>query len=166
MMNTTAAAEFWNRTRAALVEAFPEIDDETLADTLEGLSDAKDLAESLILASQEDEAMAKGLAEYIAALNDRKARLVARAEKREAAALSLLVEIGEKTLRRGAFTASVVPTPRKVQFTDTSILPAWAWKTPAPVVDAAAVKARLATGETVPGAVLSNGGQTLRVVTR
>lgn len=164
-MNPAALSELWKRTRDDLVRQFPDIDDETLSDTLDGIAGAKDLARQLIRASREDEAEAKGLSEYIDALQSRRARLTARAEKREAAALSLLLEIGEKTLRDPAFTASVVPTPKKVIFTDTSVLPEWAWRKRGPELDTAAVRQRLSAGETVPGASLSNGGTTLRVLT-
>ena len=164
-MNVVAVTELWNRTREALLRDFPDIDPETLRDTLEGETEALDVARQLIRASREDEAEANGLAEYITALQARRARLTARAEKREAAALSLLTEIGEKTLRDPAFTASVVPTPKKVIYTDTSILPTWAWRQPAPEPNTAEIKKRLAAGEQVPGASLSNGGMTLRILT-
>lgn len=164
-MNWVALAEHWKRTRAEILLACPDIDPETLRDTVEGQSDALDLARQLIRASREDEAEAKGLSEYIDALQSRRARLTARAEKREAAALFLLLEIGEKTLRDPAFTASVVPTPGKVKFSDTSVLPPWAWRTPKPEPNTAEIRKRLTAGEKVPGALLDNGGQTLRVLT-
>jgi hypothetical protein len=164
-MNVVAVTELWRRTREALLRDYPDIDPETLADTLEGQTEALDVARQLIRSSREDEAEANGLAEYIAALQARRARLTARAEKREAAALSLLTEIGEKTLRDPAFTASLVPTPGKVVFTDTSILPPWAWRTPEPELNKAEIRKRIVAGETVPGARLSNGGVTLRIQT-
>jgi len=164
-MNPASLTERWKRLREGLLRDHPDIDEETLRDTIEGQNDALDVARQLIRASREDEAEANGLAEYIAALQARRSRLTARAEKREAAALSLLTEIGEKTLRDPAFTASVVATPKKVIFTDTSILPTWAWRQPAPEPNTAEIKKRLAAGERVPGASLSNGGQTLRVLT-
>lgn len=164
-MNTAAVAELWHRTRSSLLAEFPDIDAETLSDTIDGLADAKDLARQLIRSSREDAAEAEGLAIYIAALKNRLARLTARAEKRENAALSLLMEIGEKTLRDPSFTASVVPTPKKVIFTDTSSLPEWAWRKRDPEVNVSEVKKRLAAGEFVAGASLSNGGQTLRILT-
>ena len=164
-MNPAALSELWKRTRDDLVRQFPDIDNETLSDTLDGIAGAKDAARQLIRASREDEAEAKGLSEYIDALQSRRARLTARAEKREAAALSLLLEIGEKTLRDPAFTASVVPTPGKVKFSDTSVLPPWAWRTPKPEPNTAEIRKRLTAGEKVPGALLDNGGQTLRILT-
>jgi len=164
-MNPASLTESWKRLREGLLRDHPDIDEETLRDTIEGQNDALDVARQLIRSSREDEAEANGLAEYIAALQARRSRLTARAEKREAAALSLLTEIGEKTLRDPAFTASLVPTPGKVIFTDTSILPPWAWRTPDPELNKAEVRKRIVAGETVPGARLSNGGMTLRIST-
>ena len=165
-MNTAALAALWHRTRATLIEAFPDIDPETLADTIDGETGAMDAVASLIRDSGEDAAQAHGLGEYIDALESRKARLIDRAAKRKAAALALLQEMGERKLERPEFTASVVAGRPKALVTDASCIPAFFLLPQPPKPDMAAIKDALTSGEVVPGAALSNAEPFLMVRTR
>lgn len=164
-MNTASLAESWKRLREGLLRDHPDIDPETLSDTLDGITGAKDAAATLLRDGREDEALASGLKDYIASLTRRKERLSDRAAKRKAAALALMQEIGERKLTRPEFTASVSAGPQGTRITDEASLPNWAWRRPPPVLDTQTIRARLLAGEAVPGAALSNGDPYLTVRT-
>lgn len=165
-MNPASLTEAWKRLRDGLVRDHPDIDEETLADTLDGITGAKDLVASLIRDSNEDAAQAHGLGEYIASLESRKARLIDRAAKRKAAALTLLQEIDERKLERPEFTASVTPGRPKVVVSEPTLLPDRFLRPQPPKPDMAAIKDAIEEGEIVPGAMLSNPVPFLTVRTR
>lgn len=165
-MNAASLSEAWKRLREGLLRDHPDIDEETLSDTLDGITGAKDAAASLIRESNEDAAQAHGLGEYIAALESRKARLIDRAAKRKAAALTLLQEIGERRLERPEFTASVTPGRPKALVSDAGCLPAQFLRPQPPKPDLNAIKDALSAGEIVPGAMLSNAEPFLTVRVR
>lgn len=164
-MNIAAAAEAWKRLRESIIRDHPDIDDDTLVDTLDGMTGAADLVERLLMDSEEDKAMAAGLKDHIAALTRRKERLADRAAKRKAAALALMQELGLKKLSRPAFTATVAAGPAAARITDEAALPSWAWRPQPAVLDTQTIRARLLAGEEVPGAALSNGAEYLRILT-
>lgn len=164
-MNVVAVTEIWRRTREALLRDFPDIDAETLRDTIDGETGALDLVADLIRSAEEDKAMVAGIKDYITALTKRKDRLADRAAKRKAAAVALMQEIGERKIKRPEFSASIVPGPAGTRITDEASLPSWAWRPQPAVLDTQTIRARLLAGEEVPGAALSNGAEYLRVLT-
>lgn len=154
-MNTASAVEAWKRLRGDLLARFPDIDPETLSDTLEGITGAKDIVARLIRDSLEDAAQAKGLAEYMAALGGRHERIAERGKARKEAAFKMLQEMGETKVSTPEFVAGIQDGKPSVVVTDWALIPPSLTRTTiAP--DKAAIKERLEAGETVPGAVLSN----------
>src|SRR5882762_3667476 len=61
---------------------YQDIDDETLRDTLEGISDLPELIQAVIRSSLEDEALISALKQRIEDMQERHARLRARFEKK------------------------------------------------------------------------------------
>jgi len=160
------AAEY-RRHRDALLAAFPELaeDDQALADTLDGETDAIDVIARFIREGREDEAMAAALDAMMKDMGERKQRIKARAERRRGIALSLMQAVGERKIERPDFTASVRSVPPKVEITDEAALPDALCKvTRSP--DKAAIKQAIEAGEDVPGAMMSNGTETLTVRTK
>jgi len=62
----------------------PEIDEQTLADTVEGLTELPDIIVAIIRSALEDEALANGLKGRMAEMQERSERLKDRASKRRA----------------------------------------------------------------------------------
>lgn len=165
-MNTASLTEAWKRLRADLLARFPDIDPETIQDTLDGETGALDAVARLIRSGREDEASAAGLKDYINTLTARSERLTERAKARKAAALSMMQEIGVRKIERPDFTASVIPGPMSVLILDAASLPDWAFKEPPPPIpNKGMIRTLLGEGRSIPGAILSNGEPYLKVLT-
>ena len=148
---------------AALLQ--PYADDEDLyQDMIEGETDALDLLDSQIASMQNDEALAEAIKAQEANLKARRERIEWRADAHKKAALLIMNAAGMKKAERPRATISVRPGSVSVQITDEAEIPTQLMRekiTRAP--DKAAIKAQLEAGETVPGAELVRGAETISV---
>lgn len=141
-----------------------DFDAETFLDTLDGETDALDIADTLIRDMQEAEALAaatKALADDYAA---RAKRIGDRPRAIKAALLHLLDAIGEKKLERPAATVSRRAGSLSVKITDADAVPSQLCTVKTVTApDKAAIKAQIDAGEVVPGAELVRGDDTVTV---
>jgi hypothetical protein len=166
MTNWIAVSEEYRRLRDGLLADFPELidDDETLADTLEGLAQLPDVVAGYVRSALNDETLANALAERIKEMTERKSRLTARSGKRRAIAAALMNSVACKKIEQPDFTASLRFVPPKVIVPDVDTLPdRFCRITRAP--DKRAISDAMQRGETVQGAVLGNGSITLAIRT-
>ena len=147
--------------RAELGEDF---DTETFMDTLDGVTDAADIADRMIADMLAAEAMGEAIRGEISDLTARRDRYDARKDAFRRQLLSLLDATGEKKMERPRATISRRAGMPSVQITDESAIPSQLCKTTV-APDKAAIKAQLLAGETVPGAqiVMGADGVTVRV---
>ncbi|MFP4239818.1 MAG: siphovirus Gp157 family protein [Rhodosalinus sp.] len=141
-----------------------DYDDDTFLDTLDGETDALDIADALIASMQDDEALAAATKEQADALAFRARRIGARAATKKRALLSVIDAIGVKKLERSRATVIRRNGSLSVQITDETAVPSQLCKvvrTP----DKTAIKRQIEAGEDVPGATLARGpdGVTVRV---
>ena len=86
-----------------------DIDEGTLADTVEGQTDLYEILASVVRAALFDEAMAVGLKGHIQVLQDRLDRLTERAAERRRIARDAMSEVDIKKVTAPDFTLSLRP---------------------------------------------------------
>lgn len=136
-------------------------DEEAKADAVEGETN---LLEAIDLAVQQlvdDMATIKGLNDYIEKLTNRKERLQDRVAHFRTALAAAMEQAGRKKIDHPAVTLSLRAVAPSATVTDEAAIPSKFWKPAEPKLDKKAVLAALKAKEDVPGALLSNGGQTL-----
>lgn len=163
-LNRAALVEAYIRQREALLAEFPELaeDVQALADTLEGETEAPDVIAGFIREAREDAAKADALGRIMSDMGERKARFVARAERRREAAQRIMVACGIRKIELADFTASIRNVPPSVIITDDAALPDSFCRF-ARSPDKTRIKDALGRGEEIPGAELTNGGETISI---
>ena len=94
------------RLKQQLVAAYPRADEETLLDTLEGITDLHEMIAAVIRSALVDEALQTGLRTRLEEMRQRLARLEERGAKKRELALEAMCEVGLKKLEQPDFTAS------------------------------------------------------------
>lgn len=144
----------------------PQIDDQTLADTVEGLTDVHEIVQAVIRAAITDEALARGLKCRIADMQDRLARLQDRAAKRRQIARDVMVELDLKKLEAPDFIASIRDGIPSLVVLDEDAVPKTYWSPGEPRLKRQILANDLKQGAEVAGAALSNPEPVLSVRTR
>jgi hypothetical protein len=149
-----------------LTAAYADIDDETLADTLEGITDLHEIIAAIIRSALVDEALHGGLRSRLEDMKTRLARLEERGAKKRQLALDAMSEVGLRKLEQPDFTASArAGSPSLVVIAEDAI-PSSYWVPQPPKLDRQSLLAELKRGGEVPGTQLSNPRPTLSVRTK
>jgi hypothetical protein len=165
-MNLEFAAATYRAIRDRLRTQDPEIDERTLADTVEGLTDLHQILEAIIRSALEDEALAAGLKGRIGEMQERLARFEDRASKRRQIAKDVMVELDLKKVLAPDFTASLRPGTPALMVIDEAAVPSIYWELPPPKLNRREMLSDLKQGADVEGASLSNPEPVLSVRTK
>ena len=92
--------------RQSLIADFPSAEEETLLDTLEGITDLHEMISAVIRSALVDEALHAGLRSRFDDMKERLSRLELRATKKRELALDAMTEAGLTKLEQPDFTAS------------------------------------------------------------
>jgi hypothetical protein len=152
--------------REHLREEFPETDETTLLDTLEGLSSLPEMLGEVVRSQLDDQALVMALRDRISEMQARLARIEDRAEKKRTLVASVMDRAGIKKLTEPDFTASLRQVPPGLVVVDERAVPDPFWRPQPPKLDRKGLHAALNAGQTVPGATLGNGSTTIAVRTR
>lgn len=142
------------------------IDEETLSDTVEGLTDLHDIAAAIVRSVLCDEALAIGIKERIKEIQERLARFEDRASKRRQIARDVMLEVDIKRITASDFTVSLRAGTPSLLVIDEARIPQTFWEPREPRLDRQALLAELNSGNDILGAQLSNTEPTLSVRVR
>ena len=144
----------------------PQIDERTLADTVEGLTDLHEILAAVIRAALADQALASGLEGRIGEMQARRERLQDRATKRRQIAKDVMVELDLKKLSAPDFTASIRPGTPALMVIDEAAVPSIYWEPREPRLNRQELANDLKQGAEIAGVVLSNPEPVLSVRTK
>jgi hypothetical protein len=152
--------------RERLIAEFPDTDEVTLRDTLEGLSSLPEVLAALLRSYLDDLTLAAALGMRIEQMQERLGRIEHRADKKREWAVRAMDQADLKKLAEPDFTASLRTVPPSLVVTDEGQIPIDFWKPQPPKLDRQGLSAALKSGAAVPGAMLGNAQMTLSVRTK
>lgn len=165
-MNLEFAAATYRAVRDRIRAEDPQIDEQTLADTVEGLTDLHEIVAALLRSALADEALATGLKGRIAEMEERLNRLQDRASKRRQIAKDVMVELDLKKIQAPDFTASIRPGTPALMVIDEAAVPSIYWEPRDPRLDRQGLLADLKQGAEITGVALSDPAPVLSVRTK
>lgn len=146
----------------ALRRQFPDVDDQALADTLEGETTFDGAVGRVLRHMAEDEALVAGLGVIMGEFAARKKRLEARIERTREAIADAMSEVGMAKVVTPLATVTVRAGKPEVIVTDEAALPTHLTKTTVSP-DKRAIREAIERGETIDGVTLGNGASVLTI---
>ena len=165
-MNFSFATINYRSVRDRIQSEDPQIDEQTLADTVEGLTDLHEIVAAIIRSALADEALSTGLKTRVAEMQDRLERLQDRASKRRQIAKEVMVELDLKKITAPDFTVSIRPGTPALLVLDEAAVPSIFWQPSAPKLNRQGLLSELKEGAEITGVTLSNPEPVLSVRTR
>ena len=163
MNQLTVEVQNYMALREALKVEFADIDDETLEDTLEGLTDVRMIVAQVARSSLADDMMASALKQRIDEMRERLGRIEAGRERKRELALTALRQMGVQKLVEPDFTVSVKTGAPVVDIIDEILVPAVFWVPQDPKLNRGAIYKALKAGSAVPGAMMDQGAPVLTI---
>ena len=152
--------------RERLQAAEPDLDEQTLSDTIEGLTDLHEIVAAIVRSAIVDEALAEGLRGRIHEMQGRLARLEDRASKRRQIAKDVMVELDLKKITAPDFTVSIRPGTPALMVIDEAVVPKIYWEPGEPRLRRQDIAYDLKQGAEIDGVSLSNPEPVLSVRVR
>ncbi len=152
--------------REQIRNEFPDIDEETLADTLEGLTNLNEMLGAVIRSHLDDMAMVDALKSRVGDMQDRLSRISKRADKKRELVTSVMEQADRKKLAEADFTVSLRSSSSPLMVTEEGSIPEPFWKPQAHKLDRQGLIAALKSGAQVSGAVLGNPRMTIAMSSR
>jgi hypothetical protein len=156
MNQLTHSVATYQTIRDRIIALEADIDEATLADTVEGLTDLNEVVAAVVRSALLDEAMADGLKAHIHTLQVRLARLTDRATERRRIARDAMLEVDIRKVAAPDFTASVRPGSPALVVVDEAAIPSPYWESREPRLDRLGLLNDLKKGLPVEGVQLSN----------
>src|SRR5476651_579083 len=144
----------------------PQIDEQTLADTVEGLTDLHEIVTAIIRSALQDEVLASALKSRVSDMQARLERLQDRASKRRQIARDVMDELDLKKLNAPYFTASIREGIPSLTVINEDAVPKIYWTLSEPRLNRQYLTRDLKQGEEIAGVTLSDPEPVLSVRTR
>ncbi len=152
--------------RNKLATNFPGADEDTLRDTLEGLSNLPEMIAAVVRSELEDRALAKGLKGRISEMEERLGRFGERADKKREMARESMERADIQKITEPDFTVSLRSVQPPLVIVEEKEIPEEFWRPQPAKLDRQKLRLALASSKGVPGAVFGNAGRTLTVRTK
>ncbi len=137
--------------RERLEAEFPEADEDTLRDTLEGMTNLTDMLAEVLRSCLEDQSLASALRARIADMQDRLSRFEERARKKRELVCTVMAEAELKKLTEPDFTVSLRPARAPLTIIDEAAIPGDYWKPQPAKLDRMGLISALSNGRGIPG---------------
>ena len=155
-----------NILRERLRAEFKEVDEETLSDTLEGISDLNEIIAEVLRSALVDQAMAEGLKLRIEDMSARLRRLKDGASKKKQLARDAMNETGIKKFTEPDFTASIRKGQAILQVDSEETIPNEFWLPQPAKLDRLALISALKQGTQIKGTSLAEPESSLAIRTK
>jgi len=165
-MNLNFASIAYRSIRDRIRSEDPTIDEQTLADTVEGLTDLHEIVVAIIRSALNDEALANGLKIRVSEMQERLDRLQDRASKRRQVAKDAMLELDIKKITAPDFSVTIRPGLPALQVLNEAAVPSIYWQPSAPRLDRQGLLSELKGGTEIDGVTLSDPEPILSVRTR
>jgi sulfite reductase beta subunit-like hemoprotein len=152
--------------RERLEAEFPEAEEETLLDTLEGMTNLTDMLAEVLRSCLEDQSFSSALKARVADMQARVGRFEERARKKRELVAAAMEDAGLKKLVEPDFTVSLRPARAPLVIIDEESVPGDFWKPQPAKLDRQGLIVALGAGRDIPGALLGNPPMTLSVRTK
>jgi len=152
--------------RERILFGWPQVDEETLNDTLEGITDLHEMIAAVIRSALVDEALQSGLRQRLDEMRERLSRLEQRSKKKRELCLEAMTEVGLKKLEQPDFTVSARAGLAALVVVEENLIPETYWVPQQPKLDRQSLLADLKRSVEVPGAELGNPRPVLSVGTK
>lgn len=152
--------------RQRIVALVGDLDDTTLADTLEGETDLHEVVSAVVRSALVDEALADGMKGHMETMRNRLDRLKERAKKQRRLAKAAMIEVGLTKIVAPDFTLSVRVGAPALVVVDEAAIPDNYWVTQTPRLNRQGLLSDLKQGRPVDGVALSNPEPVLNVRVR
>ena len=161
-----AQAEHFQVLAEQLRTDYSGIDDETLADTLQGVSDLPEMIEEIVRSSLEDQSLVEALKLRLEEMNARLSRFKERLEKKRTLACWAMGTSGIDKLQAEDFSVGLREGSLRLEVVDEGKIPEAFLVPQPPKLDRLKLTAALKQGEVVEGAALVHGEPHITVRTR
>ena len=152
--------------RQQLAEKFPDADEETLRDTLEGMTDLTDMLAELIRSSLDDKAFVTALKQREDDMKERRERFETRAQKKRNLVWLTMERANLKKIEAPDLSVGLQKSKPSVRITDEGMIPNQFWIPQPHKLDRNKIAEALKTGADIAGVMFSNAPPTLSVRTK
>jgi len=161
---TETARHEWLKRR--LLGEHPDLDEETLADTLEGLTDLNEVILSALRSALDDEGNIDAIKARIGELRARMDRIEHRARSKRRICAEAMEACSLARIKGADLTVSLRARSKRVEIVDETLLPKSYWRIPDPVIDRRSLSDALKAGQEIKGAELVDGDANIMVRVR